>query len=82
MEIPFGKTHIPSMYLFRCRSFQNRRRITAAVLEDISAGFGKHKYCEPVNVPANYSSRYKYRISTAGTIEHTIANKGVVIYGG
>jgi predicted nucleotidyltransferase len=49
-------------------------------LEDISVGFGKHKYCEPVDVLANYSSRYKYRISAAGTIEHTIANKGVVIY--
>jgi predicted nucleotidyltransferase len=47
-------------------------------MEDIGVAFVKHKYYEPVDVLANYKSRYAYR-SMGPTLERTIANKGVVL---
>jgi predicted nucleotidyltransferase len=50
------------------------------VLQDISVAFVKHKYYEPVDVLANYKSRFEVK-SKCPAMERTIANKGVVIYG-
>lgn len=49
-------------------------------MQDISVGFVKHQYYEPVDVLANYQSRFDYRSRGGPTIERTIANKGVVLY--
>jgi predicted nucleotidyltransferase len=49
-------------------------------LEDIYVGFGKYD-CYRVDVLANYKSRFEWRSTAGPTIERTIANKGVVLYG-
>ncbi|GHV95694.1 hypothetical protein AGMMS50293_20140 [Spirochaetia bacterium] len=56
-------------------------KLPVLALEDIYAAFSKQKEYEPVDVLANYRSRFEL-LSTAGfTMEQTIAEKGVVIYG-
>jgi predicted nucleotidyltransferase len=47
-------------------------------MEDIYAGFGKHKYYD-IDVLANYKSRFDMR-SRLPSIERIIANEGVVLY--
>jgi predicted nucleotidyltransferase len=49
------------------------------VLEDISVALGKLDDYEPVDVLANYKSRFEYR-RTGPSLERVIANKGVVLY--
>ncbi|MDR0486264.1 MAG: nucleotidyltransferase domain-containing protein [Elusimicrobiota bacterium] len=49
-------------------------------LEDIGVGFSKHKYYEPVDLLANYKSRFEYRSAGGPTLERTVVNKGVVLY--
>ncbi|GMO21260.1 MAG: hypothetical protein Pg6A_08250 [Termitinemataceae bacterium] len=49
-------------------------------LQDVEHGFGRHEYSGDVDVLANYKSRFEYR-STGPTIERTIANKGIILYG-
>jgi predicted nucleotidyltransferase len=56
-------------------------KLPVLALEDIYVAFGKQKEYEPVDVLANYKSRFE-SLSTAGlTMEQKIAKKGVVIYG-
>ena len=50
-------------------------------MEDVYVALGTMEDYEPVDVLANYKSRYEYR-STGPTLERTIAHKGVVLYGG
>jgi predicted nucleotidyltransferase len=50
-------------------------------LQDIEVGFVKHKYYADVDVLANYKSRFEWRSTAGPTIERTIAQKGVVLYG-
>jgi predicted nucleotidyltransferase len=50
-------------------------------LEDIYVGFGKYNYSKEIDVLANYKSRFEWRSTAGPTIERTIANKGVVLYG-
>jgi predicted nucleotidyltransferase len=49
-------------------------------MQDIHVGFGKHKYYEPVDVLANYKSRFEYRSAGGPTLERTVDKKGVVLY--
>jgi predicted nucleotidyltransferase len=48
-------------------------------LQDIYGVLGDVENYEPVDVLANYKTRFEWR-STGPTIERTIANKGVVLY--
>ena len=48
-------------------------------LQDIYCVLGSVENYEPVDVLANYKSRFEWR-STGPTIERTIANKGLVLY--
>jgi predicted nucleotidyltransferase len=48
-------------------------------LQDIYSVLGDMENYEPVDVLANYKSRFEYR-STGPTMERTIARKGVVLY--
>lgn len=48
-------------------------------LQDIYNVLGDMENYKPIDVLANYKSRFEYR-STGPTIERTIANKGVVLY--
>jgi predicted nucleotidyltransferase len=50
-------------------------------LQDVEHGFGRHEYYGDVDVLANYKSRFEWRRAAGPTIERTIANKGVVLYG-
>jgi predicted nucleotidyltransferase len=49
-------------------------------LEDVYAALGENDRYEPVDVLANYTSRFEF-LSSQPTIERTIADKGIVLYG-
>ena len=55
-------------------------KLPILALQEVSVGFVNHKYYEDVDLLANYKSRFEWR-STNPTIEQTIANKGVLLYG-
>lgn len=56
-------------------------KLPVLALEDIYAAFSKQKEYEPVDVLANYRSRFELLSAAGRTMEQTIAEKGVVIYG-
>jgi predicted nucleotidyltransferase len=56
-------------------------RLPILALQDISVALGKLDDYEPVDVLANYKSRFEWRSTAGPTIERTIANKGIVLYG-
>ena len=56
-------------------------KLPVLALEDVEVGFGNHEYYGTVDVLANYKSRFEWLCTAGPTIEKTIANQGVVIYG-
>ncbi|GMO21278.1 MAG: nucleotidyltransferase domain-containing protein [Spirochaetaceae bacterium] len=49
-------------------------------LQDISVTLGSMENYEPIDVLANYKSRFEYRSAGGPTLERTVDNKGVVLY--
>ena len=55
-------------------------KLPILALQDVYCVLGNIENYEQVDILANYKSRFEVR-STGPTIERTIANKGVVLYG-
>jgi predicted nucleotidyltransferase len=49
-------------------------------MQDVSVALGGMKNYEPVDVLANYKSRFEYRSKGGPTLERTVDNKGIVLY--
>jgi predicted nucleotidyltransferase len=54
-------------------------KLPILALQEIYGVLGERDDYEPVDVLANYKSRFEWR-SAGPTMERTIANKGVVLY--
>lgn len=58
---------------------KNNSKLPILALQDIYGALGDMDNYMPVDVLANYKSRFEYR-STGPSLERVIANKGVVLY--
>jgi predicted nucleotidyltransferase len=56
-------------------------KLPILVLQDIYDVLGDMDNYMPIDVLANYKSRFEWRSTAGPTIERTIANKGIVLYG-
>jgi predicted nucleotidyltransferase len=56
-------------------------KLPILALQDIYGALGDMDNYMPIDILANYSSRFEWRSTAGPTIERTIANKGVVLYG-